>query len=153
EVFDEEVTLPAGVTVYGGLECEDDWKWQAAVKTTVAPTAGGAVPLGPPGSNQDTALPIGEEDVAFLAPDATEPGQSSIAAQARLGKATLRRCLFQAGMAAHGEAGADAPSTPPPAPPQGNNGAPGYCSDLTNTAPAGGAATANPNCNSTGGKG
>lgn len=152
EIFDEEVVLPPGVTLYGALDCDDGWAYTPAEKTTIAPVAGGAVPLVLLGSS-DPALTTVVEDVAFIAPDASAPGQSSIAAQAREAKATLSRCLFSAGNAAAGAPGADAASTPPPAAPAGNDAQPGACSDNSLPVSLGGATTINPGCFAAGGKG
>ena len=37
--FAEAIRVPSGLTVYGGLDCDEDWTWTGAVRTRVVPAA------------------------------------------------------------------------------------------------------------------
>ncbi|WP_129351579.1 PGRS family protein [Sorangium cellulosum] len=125
EEFAEAVEVPAGVTLFGGLDCANGWRWIGEEKkTTVAPGAD-AIPL---------KLMRGEgavriDDVSARAADAQVAGGSSIAVLVDGATAELVRCELVAGNGADGADGEDAPSE---AAMQGPEGRPGTdaCSDL-----------------------
>ncbi|WP_437877606.1 hypothetical protein [Sorangium sp. So ce513] len=102
--FNEAVTVAAGVTIYGGLDCEANWQWDGVRKTTLT-TSPGVVPL-----TMRTA-DVHIEDVHVIAP-AIAPeslGKSSIAAIVDDSRVTLVRSIFEAGDAAPGAQGASPP--------------------------------------------
>ena len=100
EEFGEAIEVPAGVEIYGGLDCAGEWKYVEGQKTTIAPAAD-QVPvtlLGGEGARI--------EDVAATAADAATPGGSSIAVIAQEGAVVeLLRCELRAGAGAAGAAG------------------------------------------------
>jgi hypothetical protein len=104
--FDERMTLRVGVRIYGGFICpgasaaREPWTYHGETKTTVAPSARGAAI-----DVRDVASAIVIEDFEFNALDATEAGESSIAAfMVRAAGVTLRRVRILAG---DGRPGAD----------------------------------------------
>ncbi|WP_437894307.1 PGRS family protein [Sorangium sp. So ce124] len=125
EPFGESVEVPAGVALFGGLDCESGWTWIGAqTKTTVAPEAD-AIPLTLARGEGTTRL----EDIEARAHDALAKGGSSIAVLADGATAELARCALVAGNAADGDDGDDAPSVAPERAPAGSNGV-DACSDL-----------------------
>jgi hypothetical protein len=115
ESFAEAVEVPAGLTVYGGLDCKQDWKFSADARTVVAPGSG--VPL-----TFDAGKLTHVENVRATAPDGAPPdpasmnplsGGPSIAAVVQPSAALeLARCDFEAGNGADGKEGVvDAPAT------------------------------------------
>ncbi|WP_437913286.1 PGRS family protein [Sorangium sp. So ce302] len=125
EEFAEAVEVPAGVTIYGGLDCANGWTWIGRqTKTTVAPEAE-AIPLTLARGEGTTRL----EDIEARAPDALGKGGSSIAVLADGANAELARCALVAGNAVDGADGDDAPSEAPERAPAGSNGV-DACSDL-----------------------
>ena len=46
KVFAENVHVPAGVTIYGALDCDNGWVWTGSQRTTIAPAAGNTTPGG-----------------------------------------------------------------------------------------------------------
>ncbi|AUX24971.1 hypothetical protein SOCEGT47_055120 [Sorangium cellulosum] len=125
EEFAEAIEVPAGVTLFGGLDCANGWRWIGEEKkTTVAPGAD-AIPL---------KLMRGEgavriEDVSARAADAQAAGGSSIAVLVDGATAELARCELVAGNGADGPDGEDAPSEAAIQGPRGVDGA-NACSDL-----------------------
>ncbi|XXY46929.1 hypothetical protein WME91_43700 [Sorangium sp. So ce269] len=107
ETFEEAVTVTAGVTIFGGLDCEADWQWDGEKKTTLTALPG-VVPL--------TMRAVGEtvrlEDVHVLAPsiDPDDAGTSAIAAIADRCRVALVRSTVEAGDAAPGIPGDAAPA-------------------------------------------
>ncbi|MGK3991156.1 PGRS family protein [Sorangium sp. So ce136] len=106
EVFTGPVEVPEGITLFGGLKCNEGWEWaKGEIKTTVT-SPSGTIPL------MITATPDGDavrlEDIHVVAEsipqDGTaEPGASSIAAVvASVALLDLRRCVLEAGDAAPG---------------------------------------------------
>ena len=121
EEFAETIEVPAGIEIYGGLDCAADWKHVEGQKTTIAPEAD-LVPvtlLGGAGARL--------EDVAATAAGATTPGGSSIAVIAQDGAtAELLRCELRAGSGAPGAAGITPMEVGPNGEGQnGENGMPG----------------------------
>ncbi|WP_441291964.1 PGRS family protein [Sorangium sp. KYC3313] len=125
EPFAESAEVPAGVSLFGGLDCANGWTWIGAqTKTTVAPEAE-AIPLTLARGEGTTRV----EDIEARAPDALAKGGSSIAVLADGATAELARCALVAGNAADGADGDDAPSAAPERAPAGSNGV-DACSDL-----------------------
>ncbi|WP_434046251.1 MULTISPECIES: hypothetical protein [Sorangium] len=118
ERFEEVVTVTAGVTIHGGLDCKANWRWDGE-KKTILTTSPGVVPL--------TMRAVGDtvrlEDVHIFAPeiDSSDAGKSAIAAIADRCKVALVRCTVEAGDAAPGVSGAPPPAQREP----GNDGARG----------------------------
>ncbi|WP_437715559.1 PGRS family protein [Sorangium sp. So ce448] len=128
ETFAEAAELPAGVTMFGGLDCANGWTWIGeTAKTVVAPAEEGIA----------LKLLRGEgvvriEDVSVHVADAEVPGTSSIAVLVDGAEAELARCELVAGKGADGAEGEDAPSEVPAQASPGNTGA-DACSDLDGT--------------------
>ncbi len=121
EIYSETLTLPAGVMLYGGLDCNKKWLYSGSKSTL---TAGpDEVPLKVVGS----AGPASATDFIVQAADAKKPGGSSIAlivAQATVG---LTRCTILPGKGAPGKPGStpmDNVGSSDPSDPtiKGNNG-------------------------------
>jgi hypothetical protein len=117
----EWVVLPSGISIYGGFDCLNDWRYVGAEKPAVihAPATYPVLTLIEGG--HVSAI----RDVKVQADDATEPGGSSIAVMALPGsKADFRRVEVCAGNGADGPDGED--GSYDGAPPQpglpGNNG-------------------------------
>jgi hypothetical protein len=100
--FDEAIVLDAPIEVWGGFDCERDWRYTSTARTTV---------LGPPGKVAFTvsslasgALVVG---LAITGADAIEPGGSSIAvaADAVETRMSFWRCDFIAGNGRDGKDG------------------------------------------------
>ncbi|NUQ75047.1 MAG: PGRS family protein [Polyangiaceae bacterium] len=101
EAFSEAVEVPAGVTIFGGLACDDGWSYVGEkTKTTIA---GGAdeIAMRLLGGDGTTRL----EDVKVIAADAMALGGSSIAVLADGAAAEFARCEFVAGAGRDGENG------------------------------------------------
>lgn len=125
EPFAESVEVPAGIALFGGLDCANGWTWIGEqTKTTVAPEAE-AIPLTLARGEGTTRI----EDIEARAPDAQAKGGSSIAVLADGATAELARCALVAGNAADGADGDDAPSEAPARAPAGSDGV-DACSDL-----------------------
>ncbi|WP_437294063.1 PGRS family protein [Sorangium sp. So ce426] len=125
EPFAESVEVPAGISLFGGLDCANGWTWIGAqTKTTVAPEAE-AIPLTLAPGEGNTRI----EDIEARAPDALAKSGSSIAVLADGATAELARCALVAGNAADGADGDHAPSEAPERAPAGSNGV-DACSDL-----------------------
>ncbi|MGK3997085.1 PGRS family protein [Sorangium sp. So ce1024] len=125
EEFEEASEVPAGVAIFGGLDCASGWGWIGeTAKTVVAP------------GEEGIALKVtrGEgvariEDVSARAADARAPGGSSIAVLVDGAEVELVRCELNAGNGAGGAEGEDAPSEGPAQASPGNAGT-DACSDL-----------------------
>ena len=74
ENFTETVRVASGVTLYGALDCSNDWTYDAQ-KQTVLTAGAGAIPL----TLASTATGADVFDFAVTAADNTAPGGSSIA--------------------------------------------------------------------------
>ncbi len=123
--FDEAVSPKADVTIYGGLDCANEWTYDAA-KKSVWTAAADAVPLTVTG-----AVKVEVYDFALTARDAVMAGGSSIVVLAAGEKAelSLERCDVVAGDGQDGvtpekPAGTGTPGAP------GKDGANG-CLDAT----------------------
>ncbi|XXY45690.1 PGRS family protein [Sorangium sp. So ce269] len=125
EEFKEAAEVPAGVAIFGGLDCANGWTWVGEEKkTTVAPSEEGIALKMTPG---DATVRI--EDVSVHAADAQSLGTSSIAVLVDRATAELARCELVAGKGAAGAEGEDAPSEAPAQASPGNAGT-SACSDL-----------------------
>jgi len=113
EAFTEVVEAPAGVELYGGLDCASGWTWSEAGRTTLT-AASDSVPLKLTSGTAVTRI----ENFAVTAADATQPGGSSIAAIVDNVTAELAHCEFIAGA---GRDGADGQTDMTPAT-EGANG-------------------------------
>jgi hypothetical protein len=131
ESFAEAIVVPAGVEIYGGLDCKTGWSYSDAARTMIAGPAD-QVPLKlSSGVEGTTRL----ENVSVTAPDATIPGGSSIAVIADNVAAELTRCDLFAGA---GQKGADG-VTPLTAPTPGASGLKGSNACLPDNMVLGGA--------------
>jgi hypothetical protein len=97
EYFHDEVTLPAGVSLYGGFFCEPGhWRHVGQPMLTTLHALTAATPLTLTGSAGDGQSVITDLDVQAV--DATTAGGSSIAVLALAdANADLRRCVLEAG--------------------------------------------------------
>ncbi|WP_437960297.1 hypothetical protein WME76_12085 [Sorangium sp. So ce119] len=115
--FEEAITLPAGVDLWGARLCDgDDWSYEGSFGgpdelTTIAPPVG--IPLRVLGAEEDatdaTSMIFGVRVVA--APASARDGKSSIAVVLSSGaRAVVRSSEVQAADGKDGEAGEDAPA-------------------------------------------
>ncbi|WP_438018930.1 hypothetical protein WMF18_07540 [Sorangium sp. So ce315] len=108
--FNETVLVNGSVTVFGGLDCEDGWKWGKEGKETALTAGPGEVPLTVrPGNG---TVRIEDLKVRAAASDPTADGQSSIAMITDGGTVELFRCELEAQDAADGFAGAELRASP-----------------------------------------
>jgi hypothetical protein len=149
ESFGEAVTLPAGLVLYGGLECGGGWRYAGgASKTRIEPDADVIGLRLRGGGSAATHV----EDVVVTAKDATTDGGSSIAALAESGaEVELVRCELAAGSGKAGAVGATpsepvGPSDPNDMTVRGENGAAACMGNMSGT--LGGAGKLNELCQS-----
>ena len=99
--FGEEVRLPGGTELYGGLECTRGWGYVGeSRKTRLRGPGGGKVAL-----RLEAGRGTKVRDVEAVAWDAQGAGESSIAVIAEEVEGEIRGCAFEAGMGRDGEAG------------------------------------------------
>jgi len=111
EAFEESIEVPAGVELYGGLDCDNGWAPSESLKTALT-AAAGEVPLRILGGEGLTKI----EDFEVTAQDAPAVGNSSsIAAIVGDVKLELVQCLVIAGKGRAGEKGAEGGVSLPPA--------------------------------------
>ncbi|AUX30019.1 MULTISPECIES: PGRS family protein [Sorangium] len=113
EDFIEAVVVPGGVAIYGGLDCNDGWKWVGDTKKTSLTAEKGVIPLtmrGQPGTVHIEDLHVVAQSTEQQ--DAEGAGLSSIAALAHSTSVELVRCVLEA---RHAGAGADGAAHPGPA--------------------------------------
>ena len=126
EIYVEAVTLPAGLSLFGGFACAKGWHFVGKERRAVlAPMQPDTVALTLLEGDTEEAESL-ITDVQAEAEDAITPGGSSIAAFALHGaRATFRRARFVAGDGADGEHGAPAShdGTAAKQGPAGNDGA------------------------------
>ncbi|WP_437601469.1 PGRS family protein [Sorangium sp. So ce590] len=106
EEFSEVVAVPGGVTLYGGLDCNNGWIWAGDATKTVLTAGEGMIPLtmgGPSGTVRIEDLHVVTRSTAQQHNGA---GVSSIAAVAHGTAVELVRCELEAGDAAPGADGA-----------------------------------------------
>ncbi len=100
-LYREHVALTAPVSLYGGLSCTGGvWRWDGGATQVLSPTPDYALSI----AGLDTAA-VAVEDIAFIAPDATSPGGSSVAAIVSASSVTLTRVVLAAGRGANGADG------------------------------------------------
>ncbi|WP_437591788.1 PGRS family protein [Sorangium sp. So ce1000] len=102
ETFEEKVEIQADVTLFGGLDCENGWKWIGQEKRTTLTAEAGTIPLTMHGGGS-----VRMEDIDVLASsipqdDSALFGASSIAAVAEGVTVSLARCTIEASDAAPG---------------------------------------------------
>ncbi|WP_437579110.1 hypothetical protein [Sorangium sp. So ce887] len=151
ETFEEPLTVTAGVTLYGGLDCDAHWQWGEAKKTTLTAPPG-VVPLTMRAEGETVRL----EDLHVIAPSIAamaDAGTSAIAAIAERCAVDVVRCTFEAGDAAPGARAAAPPQ--PARPPQGNAGNPACSATIVSTVSPlpETCGTADPSDDSSGGRG
>ncbi|WP_438000169.1 PGRS family protein [Sorangium sp. So ce185] len=108
EDFIETVVVPGGVTIYGGLDCNDGWKWVGDTEKTILTAQKGVIPLtmrGLPGAVHIEDLHVVAQSTAQQ--DQNGAGLSSIAALAHSTSVELVRCVLEARHAGAGADGAD----------------------------------------------
>lgn len=113
EAFTEAIQVPAGISVYGGLDCKAGWSWSEAGRTTLT-AAPDQIPVRTGPGVGTTAI----ENFAITAADAMQPGGSSIGMLADSVTLQLAQCDLTAGKAADGAAG----QTPMEEPTKGADG-------------------------------
>jgi hypothetical protein len=124
EVFQEAVSLPAGVFLFGGFDCAADGEWHyvgTGKRATVAPMVHDVIAF----TFLDGDDPSIAADLKIQSADALTPGSSSIAVFFRdKSKATLKRSDVSAGNGADGADGdpGDYKGAPAPQGLNGNNG-------------------------------
>lgn len=125
EDFNEAIVVPAGLEIFGGLDCKAGWSYSDAGRTKLAGAAD-EVPLKlSAGGAGATTL----ENMSVTAANAVKPGGSSIAVIIIDNvTANLTRCDFVAGNGVDGAAG-ETPATPP------GDGAPGMAGVISCTDP------------------
>ncbi|WP_437765506.1 hypothetical protein WMF27_29580 [Sorangium sp. So ce281] len=135
EEFAEAVELPAGASLYGGLDCKRGWAWSRDAKTTIA-AGPDQVALAVRGAEGTTHI----EGVLVQAADAQTEGASSIAMLVEGARVELVRSELVAGSGADGAPGAPgaepvAPADPVPPAQAGaaGNGGVNACSDVDET--------------------
>lgn len=101
EELDEAVVMPAGITIYGGLDCSMGWAYAGESQKTILTAQANEIPLRITGGEGVARL----VDVHVKARDATVAGGSSIAALAEAVSVELARCVLEAGKGADGAAG------------------------------------------------
>lgn len=143
EGFTEAVKLAEGVTLYGALDCDNGWTYDA-MKKTVLTAAPDAIPL----VLASTATGAEVFDFAISSQAATKSGGSSIAVLVDHATATFTRCDLVAGDAVGGAAGASGGE-------QANQADPGVKGDDAGTSGplGGGAGASNAMCSLKGGNG
>jgi hypothetical protein len=100
ETFTETVTVDAGVTLFGALDCTKDWAYSGGTRTVLT-AASDSIPLR---IAAGTALALADIDIT--GPDATSPGGSSIAVIAEsMATLSFNRSAVTAGLAMAGADG------------------------------------------------
>jgi hypothetical protein len=99
--YKEQLTITTPVSLYGGLSCAGGlWRWDGGSTQVLSPTPDYALSI----TGLNTAA-IDIQDLAFIAPDATAPGASSVAAIIAASSVTLTRVVLAAGRGATGADG------------------------------------------------
>ncbi len=104
ETYPEPVSLPSGISLFGGFDCENDWIYDGLSKRAkIAPSAGSIALTFLEG---DKPSLVG--DIEARSANAAKPGASSIAVLVQdEAKGALRRADIFAGNGADGAAGED----------------------------------------------
>ncbi|WP_437969549.1 hypothetical protein WMF04_09710 [Sorangium sp. So ce260] len=123
--YTEAVTVPAGVTIYGQLDCDANWtRVDEEGKETVLTAEPGTVPLKISAAGGSARLEDLHVKAEKIDPqDAAMRGTSSIATIAEGGSITLVRCTLEADDAAPGPTGE--PANPPDSAMDGKPGSAG----------------------------
>ncbi|MDI1447195.1 hypothetical protein [Polyangium sp. 6x1] len=156
--YAERVEVPAGVSIFGGFDCQDvEWRYDASRKARINPSA----PASPDEVPASLKIAGGNttqlEDLRIEAANATLPGGSAIAVLVDSAIVKFARTELIAGSGAAGDQGVTptddiGPADPDDATIRGNNGQNACMGGAGGN--TGGAAKANPLCGeSTGGKG
>ena len=118
ETFAENLTLAAGLKLYGGLDCNQEWLYSGSggTPTVIAPAAG--VPLVLTSSADGVRL----RGFQFVAPPGGAPGDSSIAVVATGVTGVIESSALIAGDAPPGGEGNDASPEPIGTTPDGTSG-------------------------------
>ncbi|WP_438002701.1 DUF1565 domain-containing protein [Sorangium sp. So ce321] len=138
EAFEEAISLPPGVDLWGGRLCAGDWSYGGpldgqSASTVIAPPVGVPVRVLGAGDaalegNDATSMIFG---VRAVAADASADGKSSIAMILEHGaRAIVQSSVILAGDGKDGEPGEDAPSFRANAGVVGNNGADACTADM-----------------------
>lgn len=99
--FAEDVTLPGGTELYGGLDCAKQWGYVGDMtKTTITASTAGKVPL-----TLEAGMATKVSDIHAVALDGSAPGESSIAVVANEVAAEITGCVFEAGKGVDGVLG------------------------------------------------
>ncbi|AKT37253.1 uncharacterized protein CMC5_013840 [Chondromyces crocatus] len=108
EAFEGAVEVPAGVTVFGGLDCQKGWRWAEGTRKTRVTAPMGEVPLRLRGGEGEARLEDVEVEAKgiMVGGDAALKGASSIAVVAEGIRVSLVRSTLVAGDGAAGEEGA-----------------------------------------------
>ena len=139
---EENVTIPAGVNVYGGLDCSDGWAWTG----TRASFTGGEIGARVVGTGSTRI-----DDIDITAVDATGISGSSIGLLVVDAEIAIRRADITAGDGANGVSSPSIGGTETDGP-DGDDGEAQYCSGTLE--PTNGAEVSNPDCSaSVGGAG
>jgi hypothetical protein len=150
EGFTEAVTLSAGTTLYGALDCAKGWAYDAMKQTTLT-AAPDVVPL----TLASTASGAEVVDFSITAAEATASGGSSIAVIADGVTASFTRTDITAGSGKDGLPGTTPTASVGPTDPTDPTivGVAGQNACMATSQQLGGAAVTNPLCNSIGGAG
>lgn len=98
--YAESINLPAGISLFGGMDCANDWKYVDAMTRSTLTGASNEIPLNISGSG---AVRIGNFNV--VAADATMPSASSIGAVVDGATVDWTNVRIAAGVASNGEDG------------------------------------------------
>lgn len=105
--FNEALRVPSGVSLFGGLDCDQNWAWTAGARTVVKSPAGATV-AGASEIGARLVAGLGAtvlSDVDIVAPDGALPGVSSIGMLIEDTQAVLSRVTLTAGKGADGAMG------------------------------------------------
>ena len=137
ETWNEAPKIPSGVSLHGGFDCDAGWKYVGdAKRAKLLASEGIAIRILKTGHTEGGSL----TDFYVEAPDATEPGGSSVPFQKESDQPfRIARCEFRSGNGAKGADGEPGDPNDAPAAPgmPGTNGA-DACSGITSK---GGAST------------
>jgi hypothetical protein len=112
EEFNEAVTVAAGIEIYGGLDCDNEWTYVGDTKKTIIAPQPDLVPLTLQSGEGTTVI----ADIEARAADAGALGGSSIAAIIDGVTASLVSSVLQAGAGANGDKGAALETLSPTSP-------------------------------------
>lgn len=135
--FKESVTLKAGISLFGGLDCKAGWKYVGGTtKTTLTgDTDKPVLTITAPAMSGAGLATVA--DFKIIAPDSTAAGASSIAVWVDGGSAAFARCDLTAGTGAPGVDGTPLMASPAPAGFDGDIGVAACFPGITHKGPAG----------------